>query len=500
MPALRIVTTTPAKNAYNVSTQPTIVVRFSADLDPTTVDHNLFYLTRTTDKVIVSIDENSLITSGSEVSFSPVHDAQEDGLYPQTAYTLTISQGIKDILGNELRLPVLISFTTGDAAVGIPSVPIISQPIQGEYIAHDLFKIDWLEATNATGYDIEVSSERSFFSPIKKISVGNVLTTDIISDVFTAGQYFIRVRSKNSSGASQWSEIRSCTYELFSDELGNQPTIVNLWHTPTGFSVESMLPPTETVNKAVASVVFTFTDDLVGTTDDIPDALTVYPEITFEPLYGDTIATINNNHWSVDSNNLKVLTYAPTGGLEDNTTYTFSFPENFKNSLGASLIGETEFWLTTKFSVMYSTVRQVKLRLGTLADSFTDEQIAYQIFLTSIEVNQSLSSGTELAIADAIQPATTTTMAMTKATTSGTMVALIDERLKEIAADGSIKKSLGDLAISSTYDTLKTLQTIRDEAVLEYLATLSAINSVRSETLTQMSNASTLQPIQRSNI
>lgn len=500
MPALRLVTTSPAKNSYNVSTQPTVTLRFSAELDPTTVDHSLFYVTRTTDRTILSIVENSLEVSGDEVTFSIENETGQPGLLPETTYNLTISQGISDILGNALRLPIIIAFTTGTVSPAVPAIPVVVGPINGQYVKENELEITWTAVATATSYDVEVSKERSFFDiAISKTNLTGT-TTELISEDLDDGQYFIRIRSRNASGISAWSEVSGFTYNIFADELGNQPTIINLWHTPIGFSVVSMNPPSGTVNKNITSVVFTFNNDLVGETNDVPDALTVYPEIDFEPLYGDGTLTVTNAEWAVSASNLKVLTYTPTAGFVKNATYTFRFPETFKDATGNMLIGETEFWLTTKFSVMYAAPKQIRLRLGSLADSFTTEQIAYHIFLASIDVNQSLNSGEALSIEDAITQATETTMEMTKAATVGAMVSLIDERLKEIASEGSVRKALGDLSISNTYDTIKVLQSIRDEAVLEYLTTIDGLNSVRSETLTQLSNVSGLQPIQRSNI
>ena len=74
-------------------------------------------------------------------------------------------------------------------------------------------EVKWTAVSNATSYDVQYTSKRDYFNTnqdgvsTKSIESG---TTAIISGLYDGGEYFFRVRAKNSQGESGWTGIKSC--------------------------------------------------------------------------------------------------------------------------------------------------------------------------------------------------------------------------------------------------------------------------------------------------
>ena len=96
----------PADDETGIALNQAITVTFSEPVDHTTLTDVTFKLRQGT-KII----EGEITYSGNVATFTPDED-----LSPNTAYTLTVTDGVKDISGNPMANTHSISFTTGAAA------------------------------------------------------------------------------------------------------------------------------------------------------------------------------------------------------------------------------------------------------------------------------------------------------------------------------------------------------------------------------------------------
>lgn len=86
-------------------------------------------------------------------------------------------------------------------------------------------EVKWSAVSNATSYEVQYTTKREYFNTnpdgvsTKTIENG---TTAIISGLDEGGEYFFRVRAKNSQGESGWTGIKSC-------KVGKKPAAPTTW-------------------------------------------------------------------------------------------------------------------------------------------------------------------------------------------------------------------------------------------------------------------------------
>lgn len=86
-------------------------------------------------------------------------------------------------------------------------------------------EVKWSAVSNATSYEVQYTTKREYFNTnpdgvsTKTIESG---TTAIVSGLDEGGEYFFRVRAKNSQGESGWTGIKSC-------KVGKKPAAPTTW-------------------------------------------------------------------------------------------------------------------------------------------------------------------------------------------------------------------------------------------------------------------------------
>ena len=483
---LQIVNTSPAQNSFNVPTQPTITVTFNAAVDPTTVNAGCLSVMDVNAQIILGANPTTISITGNTLSFCPLYTTNHPALSSQSSHLITVAAGVGDIAGHTLPVPISWAFTTGLSEGVLPEAPVISTPVSGAYVSPTAFVVSWNAIAAATNYQVAVSADRTFSTlAIPLITVVST-TTGTIGTTLPAGQYFVRVCAVSPAGTSPWSDAIVIVYDMFLNAQEEPPIYGSLWESPFGFTIVSSNPTCDSSNITPNPLQIYFSNPL-------PTALTVLPTVQIDPLYGNWPETFDATTWSVNPTNPCLLECSYN--WTQNAMYTITFPANFADAAGSPLVGTMSIWFCTEFSCLYLTPRQLRMRLGEAASFFTDSQLYFQIFIASVNYNIWQLNTTNIALSEAFAPLTPVTADITEATASAAVIAVLDERIKEMMAMGSEKIGLGDFSITHTHDNIALLQQLKEEASLESLTLIDVQASILSSSLSSVSNAS--KPVPR---
>jgi Bacterial Ig-like domain len=115
--------TTPEHNSVAVEPNRAITVTFNEPIDPATITTNTF---------IVAADVTGAAVTGSVTYEESSRTAifRHGGLSPWTAYTATVTTGVKDLAGNAMGASYAWRFTTGEARDTTPPTVLATYPIQ----------------------------------------------------------------------------------------------------------------------------------------------------------------------------------------------------------------------------------------------------------------------------------------------------------------------------------------------------------------------------------
>lgn len=108
-----VVRMNPADNETGVALNQAIIIEFSEAMDKTTINSSTVLLKQGTKSVL-----GTVTYTGTTATFTPTKNFD-----PHVAYTVTLTNGAKDLAGNAISANLLSSFTTGAAAdVMLPMV------------------------------------------------------------------------------------------------------------------------------------------------------------------------------------------------------------------------------------------------------------------------------------------------------------------------------------------------------------------------------------------
>lgn len=116
-----VISTNPAYNSVAVAPNRAITATFNEPIDPTTITTNSF---------IVVADVTGASASGTVTYDGPSSTAlfHYSGLSPMTAYTATITTGVKSLAGNAMDASYIWHFTTGEATDTTPPTVFATFP------------------------------------------------------------------------------------------------------------------------------------------------------------------------------------------------------------------------------------------------------------------------------------------------------------------------------------------------------------------------------------
>lgn len=115
--------------------------------------------------------------------------------------------------GNESTIP--------SAPSGISSVKALSSTA---------VSIDWNRVNNATGYEVQYTTDKSYFdsnsSEVRTVTVGEGITNAKITGMESGKEYFFRVKATNAKGSSSWTPYASII-------IGKNPSAPTTWSSTT---------------------------------------------------------------------------------------------------------------------------------------------------------------------------------------------------------------------------------------------------------------------------
>jgi len=99
----------------------------------------------------------------------------------------------------------------------MPGIPLLVSPLQGDSISIQPITLIWKQSENGERYHLQFSADSQFTA----FSINDSLLTDTTKQLgqLTAGDYFWRVRSNNSGGTSEWSEVRKFTIKTYCERI-----------------------------------------------------------------------------------------------------------------------------------------------------------------------------------------------------------------------------------------------------------------------------------------
>lgn len=189
-------------------------------------------------KLTASLD-NVNITNATHIEFQVVRDnlatpfatKQASIVTSHASYAFTINAGseykvrCRAYNSNDKTYSDWTEYSSNKGT--IPSAPESIKELKA--LSETSVQISWSSVTTATGYGIEYTTDKMYFdssSEVKSVTVGDNVTTWIITGMDSGDEYFFRVKATNSEGDSGWSEIKSIV-------IGKPPAAPTTWSSTT---------------------------------------------------------------------------------------------------------------------------------------------------------------------------------------------------------------------------------------------------------------------------
>lgn len=308
--------TVPINAAVSVPINQKIAATFSETMDATTITASTFTLMQGTTPV-----SGFVSYSGTTAIFAP-----SNNLSSNTAYTMTITTGAKDLAGNALANNYVWSFTTGSAAIITPptvsstdpanlatSVPLnqkiaatFSTPMDASTIQTSTFTL-MQGSTSITGF-VSYSGSTATFSPANNLAANTLYTATITTSA--------------------------------KDLAGNALASNYVWSFTTGAAAVVTPPTVISTDPLNVATGVPLNQKIAATFSKTMDATTITSS-TYTLMQGTTIVS------GYVSNAGTIATFAPTTNLLPNTTYTATITTGAKDLTGNALASNYVWSFTT---------------------------------------------------------------------------------------------------------------------------------------------------------
>ena len=308
--------TDPVNAAISVPLNQKIAATFSTTMDATTLSASTFILTQGTTSV-----SGFVSYSGTTATFAPASN-----LAPNTAYTVTITTGAKDLAGNALATNYIWSFITGAAVVVTPPTVISTSPIN---TATGVALNQKVAATFSTSMDASTIQTSTFQLMQGTTSVTGFITYSGTIATFTPA-------SNLAPNTVYTATITTGTKDL----AGNALATNYVWSFTTGAAVIVTPPTVISTDPLNVATSVALNKQITATFSTTMDASTI-TTATFTLMQGTTFVSGTVSYAGTTA------TYVPSNNLIQNTTYTATITTGAKDLAGNSLASNYVWSFTT---------------------------------------------------------------------------------------------------------------------------------------------------------
>lgn len=315
----------PADNATNVALSAIITATFSDTMNPSTINTSTFTVKQGDTNIAGTVSY-----TGSTASFVPSVPLKQN-----TTYTVTISTGIKNTIGEALENNYTYSFTT--VVVPDNTLPIINStfPLDNDtnVAQNKLIAVDFSEKMDATTInDLTFTLKQGNTVVPGTVNYTGTTATFTPTNVMDAGTTYIALLTKDAKDLAGNALAADKEWSFSTEEA----PLIN--------SISPLNNATNVERVALISVIF----------NKIMDASTINAS-TFTFKQGNTVIP------GAISYSGKTAIFNPTNALAANTIYTVLITNGAKDIAGNALASDIEWSFTT----IIASANQAIVNLGT---------------------------------------------------------------------------------------------------------------------------------------
>lgn len=313
--------TDPINAATGIPINQKIAVTYSVAMDAATITSSTFTLRQGTIPV-----PGFVSYSGITGIFAPTSN-----LSPNTAYSVTITTGSKDLAGNALVNNYVWSFTTGSSA--IVTAPIVSStdPINA---ASGIPINQKIAATFSNTMDATTITTSTF-----NLAQG---TTSVSGFVSYSGATAIFAPASNLAPNTEYTvTITTGAKNLAGNAIANN----YIWNFTTGAAAIVTSPTVSSTDPVNAATGVPFNQKISATFSKTMDASTI-TTTTYTLMQGTTFVSGTVGYVGTTA------TYTPSSNLLPNTTYTSTITTGAKDLAGNAIVNNYVWSFTTGASVV----------------------------------------------------------------------------------------------------------------------------------------------------
>ena len=308
--------TDPANAATAVPINQKVSATFSKAMDASTITTATFIVTQGTNSV-----SGFVSYSGTTAVFAPASN-----LAPNTAYTVTITAGAKDLASNALASNYVWSFTTGAVAVVTPPTVSSTDPAN---VATAVPINQKVSATFSRAMDASTVTTSTF-----TLAQG---TTSISGFVSYSGSTAIFAPASNLASNT----VYTATITTGAKDLAGNALAGNyVWTFTTGAAAVVTPPTVSSTDPANVATRVALNQKVAATFSKAMDASTI-TTATFTLMQGSAFVSGTVSYSGTTA------TYAPSGNLAANTVYTATITTGTKDLAGNALASNYVWSFTT---------------------------------------------------------------------------------------------------------------------------------------------------------
>lgn len=197
-----------------------IIITFSKDIDPDSVSPVNIY--------VMNSESRAAVPFEIDVDEDFVKIISKTGFEPNTDYTILIQPGICDLIGNELKDPMVRQVHFGG---DITNTVRVVEPIDFE-VVHEV-ALKWEEydkkgklipaARMKDAFEVQIAHENAFYNVIYSTITVATDTNVSLKDPVEEGQYYFRVRARQGEQFGRWSNVGTFIFKKQEEKSAPEP-------------------------------------------------------------------------------------------------------------------------------------------------------------------------------------------------------------------------------------------------------------------------------------